>query len=162
MFIFSPLCVIKCNLRLRACEDAKSHWLHLFDFSPLCVFKCLLKLRERMKSRIGCIGLAFVRCAFSNDPSKRLHKKMQSHTGCICLAFLHCVFSNVSSNCLHYGMHNHIGCICLASPQFLYHCRIFSSYSLQYFPPSPASFKELSRSDRLSLVEPSAFSWPLI
>ena len=24
--------------------DAKSHWLHLFDFSPLCVLKCLLKL----------------------------------------------------------------------------------------------------------------------
>ena len=25
-------------------EEAKSHWLHLFDFSPLCVFKCVLKL----------------------------------------------------------------------------------------------------------------------
>ena len=28
----------------RGLEDAKSHWLHLFDFSPLCVFKGVLKL----------------------------------------------------------------------------------------------------------------------
>ena len=33
----SPLCVIKCCLKPSAQEEAKSHWLHLFDFSPLCV-----------------------------------------------------------------------------------------------------------------------------
>ena len=34
----------KCLLKLPSREDAKSHWLHLFDFSPLCVFECVLKL----------------------------------------------------------------------------------------------------------------------
>ena len=43
-FAFSPLCVLKCCLKLLACEDAKSHWLHLFGLSPPCIFKCLLKL----------------------------------------------------------------------------------------------------------------------
>ena len=43
LFDFSPLCVFKCLLKLPAWEDAKSHWLHLFGFSPLCVFKCALK-----------------------------------------------------------------------------------------------------------------------
>ena len=38
------LCFFRWSLKLAAREDAKSHWLHLFDFSPLCVFKCLLKL----------------------------------------------------------------------------------------------------------------------
>ena len=32
--------------------------------------------------------------------SYTLNKKRQSRIGCICLAFLHCAFSNVSSNCL--------------------------------------------------------------
>ena len=27
-------------LNRSAREDAKSHWLHLFDFSRLCIFKC--------------------------------------------------------------------------------------------------------------------------
>ena len=40
---FSPLCVLKCLLKLLAWAEAKSHWLHLFGFSPLCVFKCFLK-----------------------------------------------------------------------------------------------------------------------
>ena len=39
----SPLCIFKCVLEWPAGEDAKSHWLHLFDFSPLCIFKCFLK-----------------------------------------------------------------------------------------------------------------------
>ena len=38
--ISSPLCVFKCCLKTYAWEDAKSHWLHLFDFSPLCLIKC--------------------------------------------------------------------------------------------------------------------------
>ena len=41
------LCVIKSILKLLAREDAKSHWLHLFDFSPLCVFKWVFKLPVR-------------------------------------------------------------------------------------------------------------------
>ena len=44
---FSPfytgLCLFICLLKELGAEQAKSHWLHLFDFSPLCVFKCLLK-----------------------------------------------------------------------------------------------------------------------
>ena len=43
LFDFSPLCVFKCLLKSNARTEANSHWLHLFDFSPLCVFKCLLK-----------------------------------------------------------------------------------------------------------------------
>ena len=42
-FTFSPLCVFECLFKLPACEDAKSHWLHLIEFSPVCVFKCVLK-----------------------------------------------------------------------------------------------------------------------
>ena len=30
---FSPLCVFKCVLKLVTQEDAKPHWLHLFEFS---------------------------------------------------------------------------------------------------------------------------------
>ena len=41
---FSPLCVFKCLLKFPAREDAKLHWLYLFNFSPLCVIKCVLKL----------------------------------------------------------------------------------------------------------------------
>ena len=39
-------------LKVPASEDAKSHWLHLFNFSPLCVLKCLLKFsaQEDVKS----------------------------------------------------------------------------------------------------------------
>ena len=38
----SPLCVLKCVLKLPAREETKSHLL-MFDFSPLSVFKCLFK-----------------------------------------------------------------------------------------------------------------------
>ena len=44
LFNFSPLCVFKCLLKSPDCKDAKSHRLHLFDFSPLCIFKWVLKL----------------------------------------------------------------------------------------------------------------------
>ena len=44
LFDFSPLCDFKCFLKWPGWEEAKSHWLHLFGFSPLCVFKCLLKV----------------------------------------------------------------------------------------------------------------------
>ena len=47
LFDFSRLCVFKCCLKFPACEDAKSHWLHLCDFSPLCIFKCALKESSR-------------------------------------------------------------------------------------------------------------------
>ena len=43
LFDFSPLCVFTCVLKSPAWQDAKSHWLHLFDLSQLCAFKCLLK-----------------------------------------------------------------------------------------------------------------------
>ena len=46
-FYFYPLCVFKCLFKQPACEDAKSHCLHLFDFSPLCIIKCFLKLPAR-------------------------------------------------------------------------------------------------------------------
>ena len=41
---FSGFWYSMCVLKLPAREDAKSHWLHLFDFSPLCVFMCFFKL----------------------------------------------------------------------------------------------------------------------
>merc|ERR1712213_197341 len=68
-----------------------------------------------MHSRIGCIYLTFLQCAFSNVSSYRLPEKMHSRIGCIYLTFLHCAFSNVASNCLHGRRHSHIGCIFLAS-----------------------------------------------
>ena len=40
---FSGFWYSMCVLKLHAREDAKSHWLHLFDFSPLCILMCLLK-----------------------------------------------------------------------------------------------------------------------
>merc|ERR1712020_671492 len=97
-----------------------------------------------MHSRIGCICLAFLHCAFSNVSSKHLHKRMHSHTGCICLSFLHRVFSNVSSNRLRDMMHTHIGCICLI---FLCHLSLslkpdwlcfYYNLLVQNFDPFPA------------------------
>ena len=46
-FTFSPLCVLEWTLRLLSCNVAKSHWLHLLGFSPLCLLKCFLKLSAR-------------------------------------------------------------------------------------------------------------------
>ena len=43
LFNFSPLCILKCLLKELGSEHAKSHWLHWLYFSPLCVFKCILK-----------------------------------------------------------------------------------------------------------------------
>ena len=43
LYDFSPLCVFTCVLKSPAWQDAKSHWLHLFDLSQLCIFKCLLE-----------------------------------------------------------------------------------------------------------------------
>ena len=40
---FSGLWYSMCVLKLPAREEAKSHWLHLFDLSPLCDFICLPK-----------------------------------------------------------------------------------------------------------------------
>ena len=40
---YTGLCLFICLLKELGSEQAKSHWLHLFDFSPLCVFKCVLK-----------------------------------------------------------------------------------------------------------------------
>ena len=103
---------------------------------------------QSTQNHIGCICSIFLLCVFSNVSSNCLHKRMHNHIGCICLAFPRCAFSNVSSNVLYKRMHNYIGCICLASPQFLYHCRIFSSYySLQNFPPSIAGNKKISGSE---------------
>ena len=34
LFDYSPLCVIKCLLKLTATKNEKSHWLHVFNFSP--------------------------------------------------------------------------------------------------------------------------------
>ena len=47
LFDFSSLCVFKCVLKWLAQKDAKSHWLHLFFLSPLCVFICDLKWSAR-------------------------------------------------------------------------------------------------------------------
>ena len=44
IFDLCPLCIIKCILKWLAWIDAYSHWLHLFCLSPVCSFKCVLKL----------------------------------------------------------------------------------------------------------------------
>ena len=79
---------------------------------PLCVFICCLNwLLLRIHSRICCICLIFLHCAFSNDPSNSVPEKRYSHIGCICFTFLHCAFSNVPSNSLPKKRHSRIGCI---------------------------------------------------
>ena len=65
----------------------------------------------RIHSRICCICLTFLHCAFSNDPSNSVPEKRYSHIGCICFTFLHCAFSNVPSNSLPKKRHSRIGCI---------------------------------------------------
>ena len=40
---YTGVCLFICLLKELGSEQAKSHWMHLFDFSPLCVFKCILK-----------------------------------------------------------------------------------------------------------------------
>ena len=115
--LISPLCVFKCVLKWPAREEAKSHWLHLFDFSLLCDFMCLLKWHawEDAKSHwFNHICLTFPHCSFSCVSSNCLpkSKRMQSHIGCVCLNFLHCALSCVSSNNLPLRMQSHIGCIC--------------------------------------------------
>ena len=84
--IFSPLCVFKCVLKLLASEDAKSHWLHLFDFSPLCVFKWFLKLSTRWDAKSHCLHFwTFLHCVLSNGAWMHLDQTMHNCTDCICL-----------------------------------------------------------------------------
>ena len=42
--IFYAVFMCKWTLKSLAWTDAKSDWLHLFDFSPLCILKCCLRL----------------------------------------------------------------------------------------------------------------------
>jgi len=75
----------------------------------------------RIHSRIRCICLIFLHCAFSNDPSNSVPEKRYSHIGCICFTFLHCAFSNVPSNSLPKKRHSRIGCIGpFSTVRFLY------------------------------------------
>ena len=67
----------------------------------------------RIHSRIRCICLIFLHCAFSNDPSNSVPEKRYSHIGCICFTFLHCAFSYVASNGFYKRMQSRIGCTCL-------------------------------------------------
>ena len=48
LFGFPPLSVCKCLPKLPTCEDAKSHWLHLFGLSRLCIFKWLLTFHGKL------------------------------------------------------------------------------------------------------------------
>ena len=59
---FSPEWVFKCVLKLPACTDAKSHWLHLYAFSNVSS-NCL---PEQMQIRIGCICTLFHLSEFSD------------------------------------------------------------------------------------------------
>ena len=45
--------IFKCDPKLLAWEDAKSHWLHLLDFSPLWVFKWELYFLRTPRSERG-------------------------------------------------------------------------------------------------------------
>ena len=58
MLLFS-LCVFKCLIKLPALEDAKSHWLRLFDCSLLCIFKCCLKSPAWERKEIEMFSVYF-------------------------------------------------------------------------------------------------------
>ena len=54
-FYFSPLCVLKCALKLPAWHESKSHWLHFVRlFSTVCF---------QMSSQIKCLGTCKVTLA---------------------------------------------------------------------------------------------------
>ena len=84
-FYFSPPCIFKCVRKLSAQDDAKSHWLHLFDFF------------HRM---------------FLNVSPNGLPASMHIHTDCICLISLDCVFSKISTNYVGQAMQNNTCCNC--------------------------------------------------
>ena len=70
---FFPLWDLECIHILAGQVDVMLHWLHLFDFSPLCVIKCILKLPAcvdaKLQSHIGCIYLTFLQSVFLNVKS---------------------------------------------------------------------------------------------
>ena len=114
-FYFSPLCVLKCALKLPARDESKSHWLHLFGFSPLCVFKCLLKLNawEHVKSHWLYLFDLSLLCVFKClliSPSFENAKSHWVHLFAFSPAS-QCVFSN----CLHERMRSNTDCICTTS-----------------------------------------------
>ena len=103
-------------------EDAKWHWLHLFDFSPMCILNFFsIGLLLKNQSHIVCICLVFLHCEFSNAALTHLHKRKQNWIGSICLTFLHGASSNESSNCLPGKMKNYTCCTCV----FFLHCVFF-------------------------------------
>ena len=65
-----------------------------------------------MQSRIGCIGLIFLKSWFSKVFSKCLPQLIHSHIGCILTIFLQSEFSNVASKRLPQQMQSRIGYIC--------------------------------------------------
>ena len=58
-YVTFSLCVFKCLIKLPALEDAKSHWLRLFDCSLLCIFKCCLKSPASERKEIEMFSVYF-------------------------------------------------------------------------------------------------------
>ena len=58
-YVTFSLCVFKCLIKLPALEDAKSHWLRLFDCSLLCIFKCCLKSPAWERKEIEMFSVYF-------------------------------------------------------------------------------------------------------
>ena len=107
LFACSPLCVIKCTLKLPTWANANSHWLHLSDF-----WDCL---PGQLYIHNYCTCLLFLHYEFLNVSSDFLLEQMQNHNGCICLTFLHCLLTNVFyqqlGGCIYVALYISIVCI---------------------------------------------------
>ena len=114
-------------IKLFSREQAKSHWLHLFNISTVCFqtspklynhtgYICLTFLHCVFKNQIAClIGYKITLVAFFSSPlcvpkqvlkwraqeEPSVHHPCQA-IGCIRLTFLHCVLSNINSNRTNY------------------------------------------------------------
>ena len=68
-------CVFSSVLKLSPREEAKSHWLHLFNFFPLCIFKCYLKALFQEDVKTHCLHFnvfspfCFIKCVLKS-PAK--------------------------------------------------------------------------------------------
>ena len=73
----SPLCLFKCLLKLLTCEDAKSHWLHLFDLITFLIVFVRIFTFASFKSNL-CNQCDFA--CFRADSLRINLTKHQNHT----------------------------------------------------------------------------------
>ena len=99
----------------------------------------------KMRFHISHICLAFLRCVFSNESSKRLQNRMHSHTGCICLTFPHCALTTNKHNLfqckINLNLYLLIRFVCVWTDQ-----DIFQSFSNHDFCSVTCIFKRVFNS----------------